>query len=149
MGSALLDPLERASAFSDIVICCGCCGFGCRRRKCLRRRLYNLALAWNIYVIYIPSMSTVFDWDDEKGDSNEEKHGVTFLEAATVFSDPLSLTVEDVDHSFEEWRFLTIGMSDRLRVLMVSHTEREDTIRIISAREATARERRNYEEMED
>ena len=89
-----------------------------------------------------------FEWDEDKADANFRKHQVAFTEAATVFGDPLSLTSHDPDHSIEEDRYLTIGMSSTARVLIVSHTNRGDTIRIISARAATRRERKVYEEVE-
>lgn len=71
--------------------------------------------------------------------------GASFDEASTVFGDPLATTVEDTEHSGGEERFLTTGLSSRHRVVIVWHTEREDTIRIVGAREATPRERRVYE----
>jgi uncharacterized DUF497 family protein len=74
------------------------------------------------------------------------KHKVTFNEAATVFDDPLSVTVTDPDHSAEEDRFIIVGQSYRRRLLIVSFAERGDRIRIISARELTPAERRAYEE---
>lgn len=87
-----------------------------------------------------------FSWDPKKAEANRTIHGVDFREAATVFEDPLSTTFPDIDHSVGERRFLIIGLSARARVLVVSHTESADTIRIISARRATRRERRFYEE---
>jgi uncharacterized DUF497 family protein len=86
-----------------------------------------------------------FQWDPEKAASNEAKHGVSFEEASTVFGDPLATTVADPDHSEGEERFLTTGLSDRQRVLIVWHTEGEEGIRIIGARDATPHERRIYE----
>ena len=91
-------------------------------------------------------MGLTFEWDAVKAQENLRKHGVSFEEASTVFGDPLSLTIEDPLHSEEEDRFVTIGESIRRRILVVVHTERGDTIRIISARRATSRERRVYEE---
>jgi uncharacterized DUF497 family protein len=88
----------------------------------------------------------IFTWDRRKAAANLQKHGVDFREAATIFHDPLSTTFPDEDHSEFEHRFLTIGESIRRRVLVVAHTEEGDTIRIISARPATRRERRFYEE---
>ena len=88
----------------------------------------------------------IFTWDVRKNAANVKKHGVDFREAATVFYDPLSITFPDEDHSDDEERFLTIGASARGSVLVISHTEEGDTIRIISARAATPRERRFYEE---
>jgi uncharacterized DUF497 family protein len=86
------------------------------------------------------------EWDPAKAESNVSKHGVTFSEAATVFRDPLSATAPDPDHSDEEERWLIIGESESGRLLIVAHTERGDTIRIISARELTRAERRAYAE---
>jgi uncharacterized DUF497 family protein len=71
---------------------------------------------------------------------------VAFEEAATVFQDKLSITVPDPDHSAEEDRFITVGLSNHNRLLMIAHTERGDSIRIISARELTPGERRQYED---
>jgi uncharacterized DUF497 family protein len=87
-----------------------------------------------------------FEWDPSKAEANLHKHGVSFAEAATVFGDELSATVDDPDHSGSEDRFITIGLSNRRRLLMVSYTERNDRIRIISARELTQAERKEYEE---
>ena len=87
-----------------------------------------------------------FEWDPEKAFENVRKHGVTFSEAATLFGDPLAVTVADPDHSREEERFLTVGFSARSRWLIVAHTDREDRVRIFSARELTRAERRAYEE---
>jgi uncharacterized DUF497 family protein len=86
------------------------------------------------------------EWDEDKAASNERKHGVSFTEAQTVFGDPLSLTGYDPDHSEEEDRYITMGTSVENRLLVVSHTDRGDKIRIISAREATRKERRDYED---
>jgi len=87
-----------------------------------------------------------FDWDPNKAASNLRRHNVSFSEAATVFSDPLSMTVPDPDHSLDEDRSITVGLSHRSRLLIVAHTERGDRIRIISARELTRIERAQYEE---
>jgi uncharacterized DUF497 family protein len=87
-----------------------------------------------------------FEWDQDKAARNFKKHKVPFSEAASVFGDPLSSTFPDPDHSIKEDRFITIGTSERDRVLVVSHTDRQDRIRIISARKATRRERKTYEE---
>jgi uncharacterized protein len=87
-----------------------------------------------------------FEWDDAKAESNEKKHGVSFAEAMTVFGDELAVTGYDPRHSDEEDRFLTIGLSAAERLLVVSHTDRGDAVRIISAREATRRERKDYED---
>ncbi len=91
-------------------------------------------------------MGLTFEWDDAKASQNRTKHGVAFEEAATVFADTLSLTIDDPLHSVEEERFVTIGESALRRLLVVVHTERGDTIRIISARQATRRERKDYEQ---
>ena len=87
-----------------------------------------------------------FEWDQEKAVSNFEKHGVTFDEAATAFSDPLSLTIADPDHSGGEYRYMLLGSSDGGRLIVVSHTERDARIRIIGARLAAPREIRDYEQ---
>ncbi len=87
-----------------------------------------------------------FEWDPEKARTNLKKHGVSFEEATTAFGDSLSLTVEDSSHSEAEERFVTIGMAATGRVIVVVHTDRNDAIRLISARPATGRERRSYEE---
>lgn len=87
-----------------------------------------------------------FEWDADKAAANLAKHGVAFEEAATAFGDPLALTVDDPDHSAEEYRFLLLGRSEGDRLLVVSHTERSETLRIISARPATRRELEAYEE---
>ena len=86
-----------------------------------------------------------FDWDESKAETNLIKHGVSFLEAATVFEDDFSFTFSDPDHSAQEERFVIIGHSERGRLLFVSHTDENDQPRIISARKATRRERKVYE----
>ena len=86
-----------------------------------------------------------FEWGPEKGASNLEKHGVGFDEAATVFFDPLAALFEDEAHSDAERRELIIGSSHAGRLLIVSFTERPPRVRLISARQATPRERRDYE----
>jgi len=86
------------------------------------------------------------EWDEAKAASNLKKHKVSFTEAGTVFGDPLAVTFPDPDHSIAEDRFITIGTSDRDRVLIVSHTDRDERLRIISARKATRLERKAYEE---
>ena len=86
-----------------------------------------------------------FDWDPDKATSNLRKHGVSFDEAATVFADPLSITVPDPDHSQNEERFIIVGLSFSRRLLIVAHTERGLIIRLISARELTATEQSAYE----
>jgi uncharacterized protein len=86
-----------------------------------------------------------FEWDAHKAILNLKKHNVSFEEAATVFGDPLSITVPDPDHSLQEDRYILIGMSANHRLLMVAHAGRGDRIRIMSARELTCREREQYE----
>lgn len=86
-----------------------------------------------------------FEWDPDKAASNLAKHGVSFQEAATVLGDPLSITFYDPDHSIDENRYITIGTSADGRLIIVSHADRDDRIRIISARKATRRERTIYE----
>jgi hypothetical protein len=85
-------------------------------------------------------------WDRRKASANLKKHKVSFEEASTVLADPLAITGADPDHSIDEVRWITFGLSSRRRLLAVSHTEEDDMIRIISARAATRPERRLYEE---
>lgn len=87
-----------------------------------------------------------FEWDDAKAESNERKHGVSFTEAVTVFGDPLSLTGYAPGHSEDEDRYITMGTSAAGRLLVGSHTDRADKVRLISAREASRGERRDYED---
>ena len=87
-----------------------------------------------------------FEWDPEKATANVRRRRVSFNEAATVLEDPLSTTFPDEAHSEGEVRFVTVGVSERGHLLVVAHTERNDTIRIISARRATRREREFYEQ---
>lgn len=87
-----------------------------------------------------------FEWDKKKAVANLDKHNLSFEEASTAFEDELSLTGRDPDHSLGETRFLTFGVSVSGRLLVVSHTERQDRIRIVSARLATKAERILYEE---
>jgi hypothetical protein len=86
-----------------------------------------------------------FEWDREKAARNLEKHGVSFEEVVTVFYDSLATTVPDPDHSIGEARFITFGYSAYDRLLVVAHAELGAVVRIISARPATARERKRYE----
>ena len=86
-----------------------------------------------------------FEWDPNKADYNLKRHGVDFTEASTVFNDPLSVTYHDPDHSLDEDRYITIGLSVSNRLLIVAHTDRNEVTRIISAREVTSRERKLYE----
>ena len=87
-----------------------------------------------------------FEWDENKAAVNEKKHGVSFHEAATVFGDRLALTFDDPDHSDNERRLITFGVSRLNRYIIVSHTERHSKMRIISARQMRKHERKIYEE---
>lgn len=87
-----------------------------------------------------------FDWSTQKAVSNFKKHQVSFNEAATIFSDPMSFTFPDHDHSINEQRYITIGLSEQNRCLIVAHTDENEIIRIISARRATRKEINYYEE---
>lgn len=89
---------------------------------------------------------TNFEWNDEKAIANIRKHGISFEEAETVFTDSFCITIEDDLHSTGEDRWITIGYSQVQRLLMVVHSERGDRTRIISARLVTNRERRLYEQ---
>ena len=91
-------------------------------------------------------MSLEFEWDEDKASKNLNKQGVSFEEASTVLGDPLSLTIPDPLHSEDEDRFITLGESHRGRLLVAVSTDRGDKIRIISARVATRREGKDYEE---
>jgi len=88
----------------------------------------------------------VFEWDPEKAKENIETHGISFDEASTAFGDTLSLTMYDPLHSEQEDRFILIGNSHKNRLLVVVHIERGQNVRIISARKATKKERKHYEE---
>jgi len=87
-----------------------------------------------------------FEWDPKKSAANERKHDVTFQEASTVFGDSLAMTFADPDHSNNEQRYLTFGLSKYNRLLVVAHTDRGEKTRIISARLMDRKERRIYEE---
>ena len=87
-----------------------------------------------------------FEWDADKASKNVEKHQVSFEEAATVFDDPMFITFIDDEHSLDEERYITIGLSSRGRLVILAHAERKDHIRIISARRATKKEERFYAE---
>ncbi len=96
-------------------------------------------------------MEFIFEWDENKARMNQYKHKISFEEARTLFNDPCLLTYRDEHHSRTEERCISVGSSSRGRVLLLVHTEREQTensltIRIISCRKATATERRTYEE---
>jgi uncharacterized DUF497 family protein len=87
-----------------------------------------------------------FEWDSNKASKNVEKHHVSFEEAATVFDDPMFITFIDDEHSIDEERYITIGLSSRGRLLMLAHAVRKDHIRMISARRATKNEEQFYAE---
>jgi uncharacterized DUF497 family protein len=91
-------------------------------------------------------MTPSFEWDKAKAETNKRKHGISFEEAASVFADPLAAIFPDPEHSDDEVREIIVGLSARNRLLVVSFTERSDVIRIISARKATKRERKDYED---
>jgi len=91
-------------------------------------------------------MALRFEWDPDKAAVNLRKHRVGFEEASTVFGDPLSITILDPERGEGEFRYVLIGQSQRRRVLVVCHTERGETIRIVSARRASRREKNEYEE---
>ena len=92
-------------------------------------------------------MALDFEWDNNKAKSNLRKHKITFEEASTVFGDALALTIPDpLSTRLEEERFITVGISYRQNLLIVVHCDREEKIRIISARKATKREKKEYEE---
>ena len=87
-----------------------------------------------------------FEWDEEKATANLAKHRVSFEEAKTVFDDPLYVDFYDPDHSINEHRYIIIGESQQRRLIIVSYTERDDIVRLISAREVTGGERKTDEE---
>lgn len=91
-------------------------------------------------------MNLRFEWDARKALTNKLKHGVSFEEAMTIFSDPLARIFDDPDHSIAEFREIMIGLSQKQRLLLVYFTERGHAIRIVSARKATKLERQDYEE---
>ena len=91
-------------------------------------------------------MALQFEWDSKKAQSNKKKHGITFEGASTIFGDPLSITIPDPAHSISEDRFITIGTSINNKLIVVVHTDRDDIIRIISARKATRDEKNQYEQ---
>jgi len=88
----------------------------------------------------------IFEWDDVKAAANIEKHNISFYEAASVFSDKRGILLPDIEHSEDEDRFLLIGLTGERKLLTVVHVDRKDVLRIISARPATGRERRDYEQ---
>jgi uncharacterized DUF497 family protein len=88
----------------------------------------------------------IYEWDPKKAKTNLRKHGVSFEEATTVFLDPFAITFPDPDHSADEDREITIGVTTKHRVVFVSHLPRGDRTRMIGARRATRKERKQYEE---
>ena len=90
-------------------------------------------------------MGLKFEWDRRKAILNIKKHGVSFEDAATAFGDPLSVTVHDPKHSDDEDRFLLLGETQDKKLVVVAHTDRKDTIRLINARPATRQERGDHE----
>ena len=90
-------------------------------------------------------MGLKFEWDKRKAVLNIKKHGVSFENAATAFGDPLSVTIHDPKHSYDEDRFLLLGETQDKKLVVVAHTDRKDTIRLINARPATRQEREDYE----
>jgi len=91
-------------------------------------------------------MKLTFEWDEVKAEANLKKHKVSFDEGKTIFNDPFLFTFPDNKHSMNEERYINIGLSIKGRILVLTHTERHDKIRIISCRKAAMRERRFYEE---
>ena len=91
-------------------------------------------------------MKPNFEWDPDKAEKNFRKHDVSFDEASSIFDDPLFITLLDEEYSISEERYITIGLSNKNRLLLVAHTERENRIRIISARKAMRNEEKFYEE---
>jgi uncharacterized DUF497 family protein len=93
-------------------------------------------------------MALDFEWDSEKAEANQKKHVVSFEEASTVFGDPLARLVDDPGHSQTEQRYVILGRSVAGRLLAVMHTTRAEAIRLISAREMTPREKKQYEQFQ-
>ncbi len=93
-------------------------------------------------------MKATVEWDLLKAETNLKKYQVSFEEASTVFDDPLFITFLDIEHSDDEDRYITLGLSQRGRLLLIAHTDRNNAIRIISARKATKNERQFYEKAE-
>jgi len=91
-------------------------------------------------------MAASFEWDPQKAKSNLQKHQVDFEEASSIFNDLQFISFLDDEHSQDEERYISIGLSNKLRILMVAHTERNNKIRIISARKATENEKKFYQE---
>lgn len=90
-------------------------------------------------------MALRFEWDSKKNLANKRKHAIAFEEASTIFGDALSLTIPDPAHSINEDRYITIGTSIKNRLIVVVHTDRNNIVRIITARKATSNERKQYE----
>lgn len=94
-------------------------------------------------------MDLDFEWDEDKAVANLKKHKISFEEAKTVFADPFAITIDDPKHSADEHRFVDTGISANGKILVVSYTEREQKIRLISCRKATRTERKIYEERKE
>lgn len=108
-------------------------------------RHFECRLGCGTIGVELLDMTIRFEWNPQKAKRNARKHGINFPEAATVFQDPLARILEDQDHSEDEYREIMIGHSNRGSLLVVSFTERNDVIRIISARKADRGEHENYE----
>ena len=91
-------------------------------------------------------MGLLFEWDNQKANINQRKHGISFEEATTAFADELSITIDDPHHGQDEDRLILIGQSKNAKTLVVVHVERKEAIRIISARKASKKEQKFYEE---
>ena len=96
------------------------------------------------FTSYTPRVE--FEWDPEKDRINQEKHGISFAEAMTVFGDPLARTVPDPRHSIHEYRYLTTGYTSSQRLVIVAHTDRGERTRLVTARDVKPKERRFYEQ---
>jgi uncharacterized DUF497 family protein len=90
-------------------------------------------------------MALIFEWDNKKDRANQKKHGVSFSEAMTIFGDRTELMISDPEHSDDEERLISVGLSSKKRLLLVVYTEQGDRIRLISARRVTRREKTQYE----
>jgi uncharacterized protein len=109
------------------------------------RRAYRRAENILKKAVHAYTLGVRFTWDARKAELNFRKHGISFSEASTVFGDPFATTIPDPVHSDLELRFITLGVSSEGRLLVVSHTEDDETLRLISAREAMTQERKRYE----
>lgn len=117
-------------------------------QNALYRLSFFLPIDKYVYNNYNIIMENIrFEWDENKNKINQKKHGISFLEAQTVFYDEEALVIDDPDHSEEEERFIILGLSNKANLLMVCHCYRasDTVIRLISARKATKTERSYYE----